>query len=330
MEGGTGPRSLPTEERASALAWSWREALVGASYTVPAAIVAVGDPTRGVALALGVLPAAIVGLPARRRSRLVIPVLGVLTGVPILIGGLLAGVPVLAVAAIVALALGAVVLARNSRLGQIAMVLSLPMVGIGLSYPEVGKAAGAAGLMITGSIYACAVSMLWPEEPPPPRRSSPPAATLDYGLRLGAAGGSAAAIGFIFDLDHVGWATAAALLVMRPVAEMQRLRSVGRIVSVLAGALAAICVLHLEPGGGWIAATVVVTIAAAAATRGSRWYVTPTFTTFLVFLLLLYANPGDSRWRFDERLLETAVGVGLAYFFGLLLPTLSRSGKSAP
>ena len=98
---------------------------------------------------------------------------------------------------------------------------------------------------------------------PGPRRSGPsiprhgisspasyrpdPPCTLDYGIRLGAAGATAAAIGFALDLEHVGWACAAALLVMRPAAEMQRLRSVGRIVAVACGALAGIALVRVSP-----------------------------------------------------------------------------------
>jgi uncharacterized membrane protein YccC len=212
-------------------------------------------------------------------------------------------------------------------IGRIAMVLSLPMVGIGLSYSDIGTAVGLAALMVVGSLYACAISMLWPERPPA-ARPSPPAPPRDYGPRLAAAGASAAAVGFIFDLEHVGWATAAALLVMRPQAEMQRLRSAGRLIAVAVGATAAIALIHLRPGGGWYALAVVVTIAGAAATRAGRWYVTPAFTTFLVFVLLLYADPGESRWRFNERLVETAIGVGLAYLFGLLLPALRDRRRS--
>ena len=126
------------------------------------------------------------------------------------LGGLLAGVPVLAVVAIAALGVGAAALAARFRLGTIAMTLCLPMFGVGLSYSDIDKAAGLAGLMVLGSVFACAVSMLWPERPPPARRSPPPPAakpTLGYGLRLGAAGATAAAIGFIADLEHVGWAS---------------------------------------------------------------------------------------------------------------------------
>ncbi len=274
------------------------------------------------------MPAAVVGLAPRRKGRLALVVLGVLTGLPVLLGGILAGVPILAVAGIAVLALGAVVLARaRPGLGRIAMVLSLPMVGVGLSYPEVGKAAGLAALMVAGSVYACAVSMLWPEKVPAARPQAPPP-SFEYGLRLAAAGASAAAFGFIFGLEHVGWATAAALLVMRPAAEMQRLRSVGRIAAVLFGALAAVALVHLDPGEGWFALAILATVVCAAGTHASRWYVTPAFTTFLVFLLLLYSHPDESRWRFNERLVETAVGVGLAALFGLLLPRLTEARRA--
>ncbi len=66
----------------------------------------------------------------------------------------------------------------------------------------------------------------------------------------------------------------------------------------------------------------VLAIAGAAGTRGSHWYVTPFFSTCLVLVMLLYANPSvaNEQWRFAERVDETILGVGLAYAFGLLLP----------
>jgi uncharacterized membrane protein YccC len=154
--------------------------------------------------------------------------------------------------------------------------------------------------------------------------------TLEYGIRLGAAGASAAAIGFILGLEHVGWACAAALLVMRPVADMQRLRSVGRILSVAIGALLAVALIRVEPANGWYAVAGIVAIAAAAGTHRSRWYVTAGFTTFLVFLLLLHSDPSSATSRFNERLLETVLGVGIAYLFGLGLPGLRRRLQGAP
>jgi hypothetical protein len=201
-------------------------------------VAAFDDPARGLALSVGVLPAAIVGLPPTRKGRLALILLGVLTGVPMLVGGLLSGVPVVAVAAIALMGVGAVLLARRFKMGQVAMTLALPMVGVGLSYDDIGQAAGLAALMVAGSAFAAAVSMAWPEGAAAPRpagpRTAPP--TLEYGVRLGAAGATAAAIGFLLDLEHVGWACAAALLVMRPSADMQRLRSVGRILAVAVGA----------------------------------------------------------------------------------------------
>ncbi len=312
--------------RRPGLAWSWSSAALGALYVLPAAVVAASDPPRGLALAVGVLPAAIVGLAPARRARLRVVLLGALTGLPLLLGSCLAGVPLLAVAAIASLGVGTAWLAARSRLGLIAMTVSLPMVGIGLSYTDVGESAGLAGLIVLGSVYAWLVSLPWAERAAPAAPATPPGAppTLAYGVRLGAAGATAAAIGFLLDLEHVGWATAAALLVMRPAEEMQRLRSVGRVLAVLLGALAAVALVRRDAADGWYALATVGAIAGAAATHASRWYVTSAFTTFLVFLLLLYASPQSAGARFAERLGETLLGVGLAYLFGLALPALWR------
>lgn len=301
-------------------------------YAIPGAVVILGDPAKGFGFTVGVLPAAIVGLAPTRRGRVRSVSVGVLAGLSIFIGGALADIPVVAVIAIGLLALGATWLAARTPIGQLALFFSLPMVGVGLSY-STGKAAGVALLMIAGSVYAAAVSLLWPEHAPPPgARSGPvamPGATLDYGIRLGLAGAIAAAIGFILDLDHVGWACAAALLVMRPVAEMQRLRSVGRICAVVIGAIAAIVIVEIGPPHGVYAVVAILALAGAAGTHGSRWYVTPAFTTFLVFLLLLYSHPSSAASRFNERVLETLLGVGLAYLFGLGIPSLLESARAA-
>jgi uncharacterized membrane protein YccC len=217
-----------------------------------------------------------------------------------------------------------VLLAARWRVGQLAMTLALPMVGIGLSYSEPGKAATVAALMVAGTLFAAVISMLWPERPSAVGRRAPSAPTIGYGVRLGAAGATAAAIGFALDLEHVGWACAAALLVMRPSVEMQRLRSLGRVFAVVAGAAVAVAFVRLDPPATGYSLAAIAALGGAAGTRASRWYVTPAFTTFLVFVLLLYADPHSAGYRFDERVAETLLGGGLAYAFGLALPALAR------
>ena len=317
--------------RPSGLIWEWSPAALGALYALPAAIVVLDDRSRGLALAVGVLPAAIIGLAPTRRGRFATVVLGACVGVPMFVGGLLSGVPVIAVASIAVLGVMSALLAARSRFGQIVMSLSLPMVGVGLSYSDIGTAAELAALMVLGSLFACLVSMFWPDHPATRAsdRPAPTGPTIDYGIRLGAAGATAAAIGFALDLEHVGWACAAALLVMRPAAEMQRLRSVGRIVAVACGALAGIALVRVSPPAVVYSVAVIATVAGAASTHRSRWYVTPAFTTFLVFLLLLYAEPESAASRFNERLLETLLGVGLAYAYGLAVPALVQRRHSS-
>ena len=302
------------------LAWNRSAATVAAVAAIPAGVVAaLGDVHAGAALGVGVLPAGLVGLAPARRQRVRALVLGALIATCFLIGGVLQEGPVLAVAAIALLGPATAALARRSPLGNLAMTLALPMTGIGLSF-DADEALGAAGLILAGSAWATLVALAWPEREPVAPARRPPAAvppSAAYGVRLGAAGATAAAIGFLLDLDHVGWAVAAALIVMRPAAELQRLRSAGRVLAVLAGALAAIGLCAWDPPAAVYGAATVAAVAAAAGTRPSRWYVTAAFTTFLVFLIFLSVDPDSAGSRFGERMGETVLGVGLAYLFGL-------------
>lgn len=321
---------------APGLAWSWSAALVGAVFAIPAIVVMPFDVPSGLALAFGVLPAAIIGVAPVRRARAEVVVLSILMGVPIFVGSLLSEEPALAVASILVLAVGAAMLSTRPPLGPFLMTISLPMIGIGFSYRDLGEALGLALLIVGGSVYAWLVSLLWPERAIPPAPPAPPAqlprSMIGYGIRLGLAGATAATIGFAFDFDHVGWATAAAMLVMRPSADMQRLRSVGRVVSVIVGALAAAGLAVLTTAPGWYCVAILAVLTGVAATRPSRWYVTPAFTTFIAISLLLYANPANAQSRFNERVGETLLGVAVAYGFGLVVPTVLQRvrGDRAP
>src|SRR4051794_14607466 len=99
------------------LVWNWSNAALGAVYALPGAAVplALGEVRPGLALAVGVLPAAIVGLAPTRRARVSVLVLGVATGVSMFCGGVLAGAPVLAVAVIGLLGVVTAMLAARSR-----------------------------------------------------------------------------------------------------------------------------------------------------------------------------------------------------------------------
>jgi len=306
--------------------WDWRLAALGAGCALPGALVALSDPGNGMAIALGTLPAAAVGIRGPRSSRWVVLVVGACIGLGMTVGAVLAQSPVLAVSGLFVLCLGSAVLCSKAPVGRLLMTLAVPMVAAGLSYgDDVAVAVDLMLLMIGGAAYGWLLTLVWP-----PRSTGDPAATVlsprpamvEYGVRLGLAGATCAAIGFSFDLDHKGWATAACLLVMRPTVEMTRLRGVGRAVSVTAGALAAWAMERAEAGAAVVAAATFVALSALAATRPSRWYVTGGFTTFLVVLMLVYGRPDQATGRLVERATETVVGVSVALLFGVLVPRL--------
>ena len=72
-----------------------------------------------------------------------------------------------------------------------------------------------------------------------------------------------------------------------------------------------------------VAAALGIAVIAATATAGSRWYVVPAFTTFIVFVLLLAHAPDQAESRFWERVLETAFGITVATVVGLWTPPRS-------
>jgi uncharacterized membrane protein YccC len=311
-----------------AIVWSWPNALMGAVCTLPAAaVVASGDPKKGLAWSIGVLPAAVIGVLPRRKDRLKTLFVGVLFGVFIVVGSLLAHNEVLAVAGMFGLPLAAAMLAAKRPLGLIALTLCAPIAAIGLSYTDVRETIGIGLLMIGGSALAALLTwFFWPETKPATNKPKLMDKTqaLDYGIRLGLAAAVATGIGFAIHTDHVGWAAGATLFVMRPTADMQELRSWGRVASVFLGALAAVTLLHYHPTDPVLAATTVAALAGAAASHSSRWYVTPFFSTFLVIQLLLVSDysAAIAHWRFWERVGLTILGVTIAYTFGLLLPKI--------
>ncbi len=309
------------------LTWSWSFFLLGLVYAIPAVAVIPFHPVAGLGLAVGVMPVAAFNLPGLKRGRRIIPVVGVLSGVSFIVGSLLTHVPVLAVAGLFALAVGASLWARASRTGVLVLALCLPLVGIALSIHDLALGAPLAGLIVAGSLYAWGVAMLWPEHqvPVPPRQPTPTVGeTLTYGILLGLTGATAAAIGFWLDLEHVGWVAGSALLVMRPVRDQLVLRSIGRAASVLIGAFAAAGLALLTPPPALTAIAVGLVLASLSATQASRWYVAPGFTSFIVLTLILQGQGERPALRFVERVLETCLGVGIALFFGALIPAAIR------
>jgi uncharacterized membrane protein YccC len=145
---------------------------------------------------------------------------------------------------------------------------------------------------------------------------------LDYGIRMGMAAAIVYAIAVGLDLDHPGWAPAACLLVARPQLDLLQSRGVGRVLSVLVGALVPFLLLRADPSNYALATLAILVLGAAAASAGSRWYITSAFTTLLVFVMLLNGHPEETVGKFNERVGETILGVAAAYLFGWAIPAL--------
>lgn len=310
------------------IAWSSRDALFGMLLALPGAIViATGSVDAGLALLLGALVPASVGLASRRRARIMIPIGGLAFFVAIFVGSFVAQWWFIAVFALPAIAYAAVQVAARKSVGRLLLTLVLPVTGIGLSFAGIENSIGLAVLVGVGSIVAFVAALLLPEYDTGARRVSrllEQTQVQDYGLRLALAAAVATAIGYALNIVHIGWVVGSTLLVMRPAMHLEQTRAIGRMISVIAGTMAASTLLTLNLPVIPIALVAGLAIILMAGTHKSEWYVAPFFTTFLVFWVMLYDDPSAAaiHHRFWERILEVGAGIAIAVVFGILWPTL--------
>lgn len=312
------------------LVWRWPAALRGATFALPGAVVVPFDARLGVALAVGVIPAAVLPLPPQRRDRLVIVVVGALMGISVLVGSLLATTPCLAVAGILVLAVAAAAVAIRRARALVLLFLALPLVGVGLSYPGLATAAPLAGLFLLGAIYGYAAAIFWPSTPKPAGTDGPPpldgrcSATAYAWVRRGALRRHRIhpALRARRMADHGGIARD------EPRGQDARAAGAGPGGLGVCGRGGDDRVPRPPPVARPPTVAVAAVVIAATATVGSRWYITPAFTTSLVFLLLLLADPTQAGERLGERMGETLLGVAVAILFGDLLPRVKLRRKT--
>jgi hypothetical protein len=323
-----------TDTCARNILWSWRNAAFGVTISSVAAVsIALGHVENGLYLLIGMIPAAIIGLPPVRQERRKVLIVGILFGVSVVIGSALAQWAPLAVVGMFLIGFSAALLAAKKPIGFAMLTICLPLAGIGLTYTDFGTGVGVGLLFIVGSAFAFIAAMALseygaPVSPDPPLLSS--AMARDFGLRLGLAAALGTALCIYCGAEYTGWIVGSTLLVMRPSDEMMELRGVGRAVSVFVGAVAAAWLLTLDLSPLAIAVVGAGGIIAMAATNASRWYVTPAFTTFLILWALLYeqASRANIEHRFSQRVLGTLLGIGIAYVFGFLVPKVTRRGTA--
>jgi hypothetical protein len=109
----------------AAVAWRWSLALLGALCPLPAAAVALQDTSHGLALAVGALPAAAVGIAGSRRSRHAIVIVGLCIGLGLCLRAVLGLHWLPAVGMLFVLALGSAVLSGRRPIGRLLMALAV-------------------------------------------------------------------------------------------------------------------------------------------------------------------------------------------------------------
>jgi hypothetical protein len=315
------------------ITWDWAEAGRGLLCALPGAVILLAvDVSLGMGFAIATLPVALLGVPPQPGRRVRLGLVGLAFAGSYGLGSVLGRWEVAAVAALTVLAFAAVLVSVRRPAARLLPALLLPGVAVGMNHPAPGGLAIAA-VMLAGSAWATLVTACWPRPHPPavtptpadrrrtpPVPARPPAATRSGSPRRG----DRARPWIPLDLVHVAWAAAAAIFIMRPDPGLLASRALGRTVATFAGVVAAGLLVRRGPTEVALAVVTVAAIAAMVAVRTSRWYVVPAGTALVVLLMSGLAGAQEFQVSFAERLLETALGAGLALIFGVSILSGTR------
>ena len=320
--------------RLDGITWDWTEAGRGALCALPGGVIILAaDVSLGMVCALGTIPVAMLGVPARRSQRPRLAVAGVGFAIAYALGSAVGRWHVAAVVTLVVVAYAAVVLAARRPAAMLVPALFAPGYALGMNEP-IRSGLVLAGVFLGGAAWAVFVAYLWPQRepaaiPPPHAQAENERATRIYAALFAAAAGIGLTLGYLLDFAHVAWAAAAGMFIMRPDPHLLASRALGRALATLAGVLAAGLIVRRGPTEIGLALIVVGAVSAMIAVRTSRWYVAPGATAVVVLLASGVASRNAFAVSFVDRLLETAIGAALALLFGVAVPYTLRALASS-
>lgn len=149
---------------------------------------------------------------------------------------------------------------------------------------------------------------------------------LRYALRLTAAMAVAFLLSKLLEpwLPHSSWILLTVAVIMRASYSATRQRQKDRLIGNLVGCVLAAFALHVLPDPALLVLTF-VTIGFSHAYAPVRYRVTSTAACVMALLLMHFINPHEEALLL-ARLLDTALGAGIAAAFSFLLPVWERQG----
>jgi len=155
------------------------------------------------------------------------------------------------------------------------------------------------------------------------RRQSP---IFRYALRLSAGMLVAFVLSRLLEpyLPHSSWIMLTVAVIMRASYSATRQRQKDRLIGNLLGCVLAAFALHVLPDVALLALTV-ATIGFSHAYAPVRYRVTSTAACIMALMVMHFVNPGTESVLL-ARLLDTAIGAGIAILFSFMLPVWERQG----
>ncbi|WP_349313853.1 FUSC family membrane protein [Chitinophaga sp. MM2321] len=139
-----------------------------------------------------------------------------------------------------------------------------------------------------------------------------------HAIRVSLATVTGYVLGLALNLDRVYWILLTIIVILKPGFGLTRSRSIQRLIGTVTGALFAAGLLYLTHNDTIIFITMLICILGAYSFMSFRYTLSVFFVTPFIIFLLHFLHPADL-YNATQRVLDTFIGGGLAFFANILL-----------
>jgi uncharacterized membrane protein (TIGR01666 family) len=143
-----------------------------------------------------------------------------------------------------------------------------------------------------------------------------------HSIRIALAALSAYTAGLFFPLGHSYWILLTVIVILKPAYGLTKKRNLERLVGTLIGGGLGALLLLLIKDRTAILILMAITMAAAYSFLRTHYFISMILMTLYLLLMFHLLAPNDFNSILKDRVIDTAIGSGLAFIFSYLLPPI--------
>lgn len=140
-----------------------------------------------------------------------------------------------------------------------------------------------------------------------------------HSLRVSLAVTAGYLISWVFPLGHSYWILLTIVVILKPAYSLSKKRNTDRLIGTVLGVLAGIVILHFVKNGTALLIIMIALMAIAYSFLRKSYFIGVLFMTPYVILFFHLLNPGNFTAVLTDRVVDTAIGSGIAFIASIFL-----------